>query len=90
MLKLRKGWRSVTEAGVIYLYPPVPINVDTPDDEKETVVRLDASSDLQVFNDVNEVHAYLIENGFHGFNDINEAHAYLIENGSESPWEEVC
>jgi hypothetical protein len=79
-LRLRKGWRSVTEAGVTYLYPPVPINVARPN----------GSSDFQVFNDAEEAHAYLIESGFQGFNDISEAHAYLIENGSESPWEEVC
>jgi len=63
MLKLKEGWRSVTEGGVMYLYPPVPINVDTPDDEKEIVARPDGSSDFHVFNDINEAHAYLIESG---------------------------
>ena len=69
MLKLREGWQSVVEGGVTYLYPPVPINlyyidyVDTPDDEKEIVAYPDGGSDFQVFKDMNEAHAYLIESG---------------------------
>lgn len=89
MLKLKEGWRSLTEGGVMYLYPPASINVDTPDDEKEIAAYPNGNKEFLVFRDMAEAHAYLIENGFQGFNDISEAHAYLIESGSESPWEEV-
>lgn len=81
MLKLRKGWQSVTEAGVTYLYPPGEIitskgwymdYLDTPDDEKEIAAYPNGGSEFRVFS------------------DMMEAHEYLIKEGSESPWEVVC
>ena len=63
MLKLKEGWRSVTEGGVMYLYPPVPINIDTPDDEKEIAAYPNGNSEFRVFRDMMEAHEYLIKAG---------------------------
>jgi hypothetical protein len=80
MLRLRKGWQSVTANRVTYLYPPEEITtgngwymdyLDTPDDEKEIAAYPNGGNEYRVFS------------------DMNEAHAYLINIGSESPWEEV-
>jgi hypothetical protein len=81
MLRLRKGWQSVTERGVTYLFPPEEITtgngwyidyLDMPDDEKEIAAYPNGGES-----------EYLL------FSDMNEAHAYLISVGSESPWEVV-
>jgi hypothetical protein len=80
MLRLRKGWQSVTSDRVTYLYAPDEITtgkgwyidyLDTPDDEKEIAAYPNGGSEFRVFS------------------DMNEAHAYLINVGSESPWEVV-
>jgi len=80
MLRLRKGWQSVTSYGVTCLYAPDEMTtskvwymdyLDTPDDEKEIAAYPNGGSEFRVFS------------------DMNEAHAYLINVGSESPWEEL-
>ena len=84
MLKLRKGWQSVTTSGVTYLYPPGKTKtskgwhsgwymdyLDTPDDEKEIAAYPNGNDEYRVFS------------------DMMEAHEYLIKEGSESPWEVV-
>jgi hypothetical protein len=80
MLRLRKGWQSVTSGRETYIYPPDEITtskgwymdyLDAPDDEKEIAAYPNGGDEFRVFS------------------DMNEAHAYLINVGSESPWEVV-
>ena len=80
MLRLRKGWKSVTDRGVTYLYPLEEVTtgngwyvdyLDIADGEKEIAAYPNGREEFVVFY------------------DMNEAHAYLIESGSESPWEEA-
>ena len=86
MLKLRKGWQSVTEDVITYLYPPgkdtsgvewYVYYLNAPDGKKEVVAY---TKELP----------YTDESDFLVFSSILEANECLINAGNKSPWEEVC
>ena len=67
MLKLREGWQSVTVVATTYLWPPEEIATSNGwyVDLTATEVAAYPHGELQaqVFNTIEEAHAYLIESG---------------------------
>jgi hypothetical protein len=66
-LRLREGWTAVTSGATTYIYPPgesttgIRWYVDMDDDEIAAYPNGDRQA--QVFDTVEEAHAYLLESG---------------------------